>query len=522
MDIKRRLGFLGGLLFASALAVWAGGTAAEVIDRFWRHYRGAKDAAERATAVEDLAEADGLEGAKALVQAMADKEPLVRTTAAETLGKYQDEAARKWLLTSALKDSKREVRVGVASALGYHLSSAAVPPLINALKDPDWEVRAAAALSLGMIRDKTSLDPVIEVLKSDKDERTRALTCEALSLFGDPKTNEPLAAALKDAGWSVRVGALQALVATKAMATIGDIIEMMDREKDGRLKGDCWQALCKLTGKDLGFNASAWRDWWAVNKEKIIKGSNPEGGGAAGGGAPAGGGGGGSGVSYHGVQTFSKKILFILDLSRSMLESCGLKVSSGPDGRAYSGTTKIAIAKEELTWTINKMDATTKFTIMFYANFHKPNQSREFLVKWWEEKLQEATGANKERARRFIEKMKPSEPPKVIREGDPDYEIDMDMTNLWFALQEAFRIAGMGVNDKNYAPAVDTIFVLSDGLPTAGEITDGEQIIRGLRAMNKLKKITIHTVVVGQDSKNSQFMKRLATENGGQFVDLHK
>lgn len=512
---------LTALILALTPSLWAGGTPAEVIDRFWRHYKAAKDAAERATAVEDLVEADSLDGAKALVLAMADKDALVRTTAAETLGKYKVEEARKWLLASAIKDSKRDVRVGVATALGYHHSSAAVPALVNALKDPDWEVRSAAALSLGMIKDKQSLDAVIEVLKSDKDERTRAGVCEALSLFGDPRTNEPLAAALKDAGWSVRVGALQALVSTKALAAIGDIIEMMDREKDGRLKGDCWQALCKLTGKDLGFNASAWRDWWVVNKEKIIKGSNPEGGGGAAGGGAAGGG-GGSGVSYHGVQTFSKKILFILDLSRSMLESCGLKVSSGPDGRAYTGTTKIAIAKEELLWTINKMDSTTKFTIMFYANFHKPNQSTQFLVKWWEEKLQEATSANKERAKRFIEKMNPSVPPQVIREGDPDYEIDMDMTNLWFALQEAFRIAGMGVNDKNYAPAVDTVFVLSDGLPTAGEVTDPGMIIRGVRAMNKLKKITIHTIVVGQDSKNSDFMRRLATENGGQFVDLHK
>jgi hypothetical protein len=74
------------------------------------------------------------------------------------------------------------------------------------------------------------------------------------------------------------------------------------------------------------------------------------------------------------------------------------------------------------------------------------------------------------------------------------------------------------VRDKNYKIEVDTVFFLSDGRPSWGKHIDTEDILREVRAVNELRKVVIHTIAIGEFHK--AFMKRLAVENGGVFVDL--
>jgi hypothetical protein len=51
-----------------------------------------------------------------------------------------------------------------------------------------------------------------------------------------------------------------------------------------------------------------------------------------------------------------------------------------------------------------------------------------------------------------------------------------------------------------------------------GEYVDPEDIRREVRALNELRKVVIHTIAIGEFQK--EFMKRIAEENGGVFVDL--
>ena len=76
------------------------------------------------------------------------------------------------------------------------------------------------------------------------------------------------------------------------------------------------------------------------------------------------------------------------------------------------------------------------------------------------------------------------------------------------------------MTDKNYAGRVDTIFFLSDGRPSWGVFTDTGDIISEVNAANELRKVVIHTIAIGEFQKD--FMRRLAEENGGVFVDLGK
>ena len=76
----------------------------------------------------------------------------------------------------------------------------------------------------------------------------------------------------------------------------------------------------------------------------------------------------------------------------------------------------------------------------------------------------------------------------------------------------------MGVSDKNYEPAADTIFLLSDGAPTNFDLTDDdpERIFRAVKEWNALGRVKIHTI--GLMGHKASFMERLAEENGGTYT----
>jgi Mg-chelatase subunit ChlD len=97
----------------------------------------------------------------------------------------------------------------------------------------------------------------------------------------------------------------------------------------------------------------------------------------------------------------------------------------------------------------------------------------------------------------------------------------MGKTNTYGAMMTALGIdpeKGLRTGDKDYKTDIDTIFFLSDGRPTVGEFVDPEDILREIRAANELRKIVIHTIAIGEFQKD--FMRKMAEQNGGVFVDL--
>ena len=61
-------------------------------------------------------------------------------------------------------------------------------------------------------------------------------------------------------------------------------------------------------------------------------------------------------------------------------------------------------------------------------------------------------------------------------------------------------------------PNVDTVYLLSDGEPSAGEVINAEDIADEILRWNRLRQIVIHTIGFGIDS---QLLQRLADESGG-------
>jgi len=93
-------------------------------------------------------------------------------------------------------------------------------------------------------------------------------------------------------------------------------------------------------------------------------------------------------------------------------------------------------------------------------------------------------------------------------------------TNTYGALMAALGVeeGKEGKESRDYQVKVDTIFFLSDGRPSTGRFIEPDDVLREVRAANELRKVVIHTITLGEFEKD--FMERLASENGGTFVDL--
>ena len=116
-------------------------------------------------------------------------------------------------------------------------------------------------------------------------------------------------------------------------------------------------------------------------------------------------------------------------------------------------------------------------------------------------------------------------------------------TNIWDALELAFKMVEVPVKsgpnpvviDKkvNYAAATggaDTMFLMTDGRPTVGRLVATDELITELKKVNRLRKVTIHTICMGDrppgaaivDGPDPAFLKRIADQNNGDFIHIRK
>ena len=219
---------------------------------------------------------------------------------------------------------------------------------------------------------------------------------------------------------------------------------------------------------------------------------------------------------YYGIETSSnKKFVYVIDISGSMEGKAetdlqgnviagvssktgdvvgnlvGGKLGSLVKKETDNQLTKLGKAKKELMPSIRGLSEDSYFTIIVFEN----------RVKKWHKTLVQATNTNKNLAIAYLEK---------LHSGGG--------TNISDALEESFELAGAGATDANAELGVEVIFLLSDGSPTAGKITNKDQIITKTAEWNSAKRIKIHTIGLGEDC-DKDFMKKLAAENNGKFID---
>jgi HEAT repeat protein len=121
---------------------------------------------------------------QAVVKALGDKSPAVRTKAADTLGTFRDPSTIKSLINLLSRENQAEVREYVICALENFepVPRAAIPSLIEILlKNEEDAQRAAWALSRA---GKPAIGPLIAVLRDAMRERLHSVVIRSLADIG--------------------------------------------------------------------------------------------------------------------------------------------------------------------------------------------------------------------------------------------------------------------------------------------------------------------------------------------------
>ncbi len=264
-------------------------------------------------------------------------------------------------------------------------------------------------------------------------------------------------------------GGIAALRTMHDKRAIVPLSKFLDRQDLKLERNHAHLALVSLTGVDHGPYGGQWTKWWEDNHKTFVMPKGPKETGDV---APP-----KKGTTFYGIQTFSDRILFIVDISGSMD-----KVQKGVGG----GKTKMEICKQELIGSVFNLNTTDTFNVIFFN--HQ-------VIPWQNRKVQATEGKK-----------------KLLKTWVTDQE-PLGGTNIYDALELGFKIAHRVTGPPN----LDTIFFLTDGNPTAGKIRDAKTILETVKGWNETAKMTIHCIGIGKQH-DADFLKALARIGDGKYV----
>lgn len=439
---------------------------------------------------------------------------LVREAGQRALARMSSDAAHDALVAIA-KDGHRDlprgqeiaVRAAASRALGRFRRDADRPSLVERLADPEPEVRAGAADALGAFASPDLLGPLAAALERERDGSAilalvGAVDATWATAGGAPAESRERAvqaaiAALGRSVWRVDELIVGFLDRSRSKLAIPALIAVLRRfvdeaprvvsgELSGLLRHAAHQALVSLTGAAFGErDPDAWSGWWATAEPTFVVPEKPAADTAA-----------KTTSGFFGIPVHGTRVVFIVDLSLSMTAPMGY-----PNERGESQT-RLDAARGEVWRAIERFDEATFFNVVVFSNG----------ARAWQKKLVPANEANKKSVRSFLDRLK----------GEP-------YTDLWSGIQ-----AGLNLEKNSFAssepPAIDTMFLLSDGAPTTGELTEMPEILRVVTELNRYLLIRINTVFLegqgsnmdpvarGEEMGPAELMEQLANQNGGIFV----
>ncbi|MCX7703462.1 MAG: VWA domain-containing protein [Planctomycetota bacterium] len=422
-------------------------------------------------------------------------------------------------MNSAISEKRTSVAKDLIAKIASDDSGRAVQALVTAFKKGISDFDIVTAIRDGLLRmtSKSAKDAMFAQLKGG-DEKVKVMILDALSGMSGSDVTQAIIGALRDSSEIVAVSAARALgnrSERESIEPLIDELEKAEKAKRTRIQYEINIALEKITGKS-GLEASIdWRNWWSTHKDKPLGGKQEE-------------------IpftpnplerkklettSFFGIEIRSKRVIFIIDVSGSMIVADPPPENWREETEKKLRTTvvdekerekrmkeaeeqmkkweeerkRIYRVKKELIKTIKTLSKDVKFNIIAFSD----------NIQCWKKSLTEATEANRNNAIAWVEKLQAD-----------------GLTWTDVAIEEAFK-------DKE----VDTIVLLTDGAPThaGGEAKpewDGHQdsraliahILEWVRKENLFRKITIHTL--GFISANFEFLKKLSAENNGKFEEI--
>jgi hypothetical protein len=465
--------------------------------------------AERAEAARILAERSGPKAVGTFLE-LAKKSPAVtqedlRVRMAQLIADFRDDATDKRMVKLIGKGKPHE-KVFALLATERVADPKVVAAVRRGLADESLEVRRAAAKVLGSRRDRESVPELKKMLQAKDpddvriaieavtaiegtsgawvkelaayaahgDREVRNAAIEVLGESRDKRQIGVLVQALAHDDWSTRFAAIHGLQAMRQKAGVAALIARLAVET-GRMKKRIAEALWQLTAQAFDEDAAKWQAWWQEAEEKFTVATEKELDQAivererkrltartV------------SQAKFFGLKVESHRVIFVLDISGSMLESMY--------GRFVGkrGAARIDVAKQELQQAVENLEAGTLFNIFVFSSS---------VARWQKEGIVVSTPENRAAAVEWIE--------RLGAQG---------ATNLYDSVKQAFE-------DQD----VDTIFILSDGEPTNGEVIDPHRIREDVAFWNKHRRIKINTIAIGG---NLEILEWLAKDSGGTYLQM--
>jgi hypothetical protein len=505
--------------------------ATEQIEEFRKYYKPNRTTREKVEAIHVLDKLDRADAAELLLEACGDDQFPVREAALQVLAGYGGAEVRALLRRAAVEDrgTKTGRRSGAVQTLGALKDAESLPLIVKALAVQEFELKRASIVALGQLKDPAAVDALVPML-ADPEPALRTATLDALGRIRAPEKTLPAMLPLLAAeDWQVRAAAIQAVGKLRVKEAIQPLIDALLRE-EGRLREDAMVALQDTTAFQYGEEGEVWQKWWdgvkdrfvvptdeelAKRKEAIAKNQAQYVKGKA---------------DFVGVPTKSVRMLFVIDTSGSMEDLIGDIKNFKLKDRGYRSFMKMDIVKDELCRTIEALDPSVRFNIVTFAT----------AVKTWKGSLVAANSVNKAGAIKHVQDLKPiggASQSFNARAGlSGSAGLSAGKTNTYAALMAALAggvasdttgkfakgaVTGSGSGyAKEYESPVDTVFFLSDGVPSTGEYVEKDEILAEVRRVNTLRKMVINTISIGD--MDHALMKQLADQNGGTFIDLGK
>ena len=443
-------------------------------------------------------------------------DPAVHLIVVKALTRLKDKKRFDVFAKELGKTQDAAVLVELIEALREEASPKTAKQVSKYLRHPNVEVQIAVYDYLEPVATKKQRKVFENGLES-KSWEIRAVCVEALGRIqsqGSVKLVSPL---LEDPNKYVRISAVQMLLNVGGKAVIEPLYKALDGA-EGRVQDDIADALARLTGKDFGPASAQWESWWAVNRKKNLKLQAM---------SPA-------ALSalkakeadkntqlllYHGLRVLSDRTAFLFDCSESMDEPYvpaeerkGDKRNPGssrtgrtavdpdskkPDGKGGKGGAKagkgdrerrIDVAQRALLGVLKGLKDTQRVNVLRFDTL-----VADFILNELQSQERKLVPLDKETRKRlevFIKKANPG-----------------GQTNFSGSLRSIFRYED-----------VDTIYLLSDGAPTAGE-TDREELLKLISRWNRRRRVRINTIGFDLKPDAKKLMIDIAAKNYGVFVE---
>lgn len=349
-------------------------------------------------------------------------------------------------------------------------------------KDPQLRLVAIEGLAR-MSGDDAKWRKRLGVLSRDSEPLSRRGAARALAYQPVADAATALHAMLEDEDWRVRLEVVRQLGEVRDLRSISILVARMPTET-GRLRRDIARALRALSGEDHGYSPDRWSSWWDGEKDgyalltseaaaaRIAKLDSSRADSQ-------------SVATFYGLPVLSNRVAFVFDTSGSMNIRTILQSDDFPSDSDVPNTA-MEYARHELKKLMQRLPDGAYCNVIFFSDKLDP----------WKRKLTELTPKSRKKALKFVDK-------KMATGG----------TALYDGLIEAFE-------DNE----VDTIYILSDGLPSAGELIDPQEIRAAIAELNVTREVEIHGVDLSQASLLSALastvplVRWLAEDSGGRYV----